>query len=117
MRKLLASEKGERKKFRAVFSRLGKKVSYQGYADRTVLLLNIMDAETNNIVTDHVWFSYTKGFEKINLKPGLQVEFEARIKAYKKGYVNRKYGINNSTVDFKLSHPTRIKINIHKEED
>lgn len=113
MRKLLASEKGERKKFHAVFSQFGKKVNYQGYTDRTILLLNIMDAETNNIVTDHIWFSYTKGFEKINLEPGLKVEFEARIKAYKKGYVNRKYNINNSKLDYKLSHPTRISIVNH----
>jgi hypothetical protein len=110
MRNALASDNGERKKFHAAFSRFGKKVNYQGYSDRTVLLVNIIDAETNMMVTDHVWFSYTKGFEKLNLKPGLHVAFEARIKGYKKGYVNKKYNINNSKLDYKLNNPTRISI-------
>jgi hypothetical protein len=108
MRKLLYAEKGLRKKFRAVFSRLGKKVSYKGYSETTILLTTITDVETEKVVADHVWFAYTKGFEKANLTEGAVLEFEARIKEYTKGYVNKKYGINNRSTDYKLSHPTRI---------
>jgi hypothetical protein len=109
MRKILAAENGVRKKFRAVFSRLGKKVNYKGYSEETILLKNIVDVETNKLVTDHVWFNFTKGFEKISLVEGTLVEFEARVKEYKKGYVNKTLKINNSTTDYKLSHPTKIK--------
>ena len=110
MRKLLATDQGTRKKFRAKFSRFGKKTNYHGFADQTVLLRDGTDVETNTVITDHVWFGYTKGFEKIDLKPGVIVEFEARIKAYQKGYVNRRYKIDESRTDFKLSHPTRIAV-------
>src|SRR6188768_802777 len=110
MRKALAKEEGQRKKFNAVFSRLGKKVNYQGYSEDTILLTRIMDAETKQIVADHLWFSYTKSFEKVQLTEGVCLEFEARVKEYKKGYVNARYKINQSRKDFKLSHPTKIRI-------
>jgi hypothetical protein len=110
MRKRLAAEEGQRKKFRGVFSRVGKKVNYKGYSEDTILLTDITDATTNEVVAGHVWFSFTKGFEKIKLEEGVVLEFEARIKEYAKGYVNKQYGINNRKKDYKLSHPTKIKI-------
>lgn len=76
----------------------------------TVLLTNIVDVATNRDVSDHLWFTYTKGFEKAMLKEGMIIEFEARIKEYTKGYVNKKYGINKRTQDYKLSHPTKISV-------
>ncbi len=109
MRKELAKESGQRKKFKALFSRIGKKTNYKGYSEETILLKNIVDVETNKMVADHVWFSYTQGFEKVSLVEGTQIEFEARIKEYKKGYVNPRLNINNNTTDYKLSHPTKIK--------
>ncbi|HPM29213.1 MAG TPA: hypothetical protein PLJ60_02660 [Chryseolinea sp.] len=109
MRKNLADKVGLRKKFRAVFTRFGKKVNYNGYTDTTLLLTNIIDLEINTQVTDHHWFALTKGFEKAKLKEGMTIEFEARVKQYKKGYVNPKLAINNQKSDYKLSHPTNIK--------
>ncbi len=110
MRKNLQDKVGLRKKFRAVFTRFGKKVNYNGYTDTTILLTGIIDSETNTVVTDHHWFAYTKGFEKAQLKEGAILEFEARVKIYKKGYVNRKLSINNRQSDYKLSHPTNIQV-------
>jgi hypothetical protein len=109
MRIKLGAEEGKRKKFRAVFERTGKKTNFKGYSEDTVLLKNIVDVETNNVMADHVWFSYTQGFEKALLTEGAIVEFEARIKEYTKGYVNRKLNFNSKVVDYKLSHPTKIK--------
>lgn len=110
MRKELAKETGQRKKFQAVFIRLGKKVSYQGYSEDTILLRGIKDVASNKLVADHIWFTFSKGFEKIKLAEGVSIEFEARVKEYRKGYVNSSLGINKRSVDFKLSHPTRIKV-------
>jgi hypothetical protein len=109
VRKELASEIGTRKKFIAVYSRMGRKVNYNGYSEETILLKSVIDVDTNKVVTDHIWFSYTKGFEKLTLIEGIKIEFEARVKEYKKGYMNKFYKIKNSTVDYKLSHPTKIK--------
>jgi len=109
MRKKLAENEGNRKKFSATFIRLGKKANFKGYSEDTILLKEIKDLESNEVVTDHVWFTYTKGFEKINLQEGAIIEFEARIKEYQKGYVNTAYKINRSKTDYKLSHPTKIR--------
>jgi hypothetical protein len=110
MRSKLASREGERKKFKARFVRLGKKVNYNGYSEDTILLSAVTDTETNTVVTDHLWFSYTKAFEKIKLVEGIMITFEARVKAYKKGYVNKAIGLNNKRTDFKLSHPTKVEV-------
>ena len=109
MRKELAALAGERKKFRATFSRLGKKINYNGYSEDTILLTEVLDIETNQIVAGHVWFTYSKAFESVQLTEGTVIEFEARIKEYAKGYVNKRARIDNKVKDFKLSHPTRIK--------
>lgn len=109
MRKDLALEKGMRKKFTAIFDRIGKKTNFKGYSEETLLLKNVIDVETNKVVADHVWFSFTKGFENLTLTAGTLIEFEARVKEYKKGYVNKRYNINNHSTDYKLSHPTKIR--------
>ncbi len=109
MRKELEKDSGVRKRFRATFIRIGKKAGFNGYSEETILLKHIVDAETNKVVTDHIWFSFTKGFEKLSLTEGVTLEFEARIKEYKKGYVNARYKINTATLDYKLSNPTKIK--------
>lgn len=109
MRKLLAKEKGNRKKFRASFGQIGKKVNYKGYSEETILLKNVIDLEINQVVTDHIWFSFSKGFEKLYPQSGMMIEFEARVKEYRKGYVNKAYRIDQSKTDYKLSHPTKIK--------
>jgi hypothetical protein len=109
MRKELAKDSGIRKKFRAVFIRVGKKTGFNGYSEETILLKNIVDIEADTMVADHLWFNYTKGFEKLSLTEGVPLEFEARIKEYRKGYVNSRLKINTSTTDYKLSHPTKIK--------
>ena len=111
MRNELAGNEGQRKKFMAIFSRLGKKINYKGNPVETILLTSIIDVETNKKLSDHLWFGFTKGFEVAGIKEGKEgsvVEFEARIREYKKGYVNKRYGINRQTTDFKLSHPTKI---------
>jgi hypothetical protein len=110
MRKKLAEEVGARKKFRGVFARYGKKVNYKGYSEETVLVEQIVDAETNQLMCDHIWFSLTKSFEKLNLTSGDVLQFDARIKEYQKGYKNSAYKIDNTSKDFKLSHPTNISL-------
>ncbi len=109
MRKELAKEKGQRKRFSATFGRIGKKSNYHGYAEDTILLKDIIDLETNKIVADHMWFSFTKGFETAGVKEGMQVEFDASVKEYTKGHVDSRYRTSDRKRDYKLSHPTKIK--------
>jgi hypothetical protein len=109
MRTELEKSKDQRKRFRATYSKLGKKTGYNGYSEETILLTAVTDIETGVVVTDHVWFSFTKGFQEVRLVVDDCVEFEARVKEYTKGYVNKRAGINQGKRDFKLSHPTKIK--------
>ena len=110
MRKELASKEGERRSFRATFVRFGSKRGYQGYKEETILFRNIVDVSTNKLITDHAWFNFTKGFEPLELHPGTQVTFDARVREYRKGYVHRRYGFDNRTKDFRFSHPTNVSI-------
>jgi hypothetical protein len=110
MREKLAAQNDQRKTFRATFSRIGKKKNYQGYSEDTILFTNVVDVATNEKITDHVWFTYSKSFESLNANLGDVIEFDARIKAYKKGYVNKALGFNQRREDFKLSHPTKIRL-------
>ncbi len=109
MRLELAKNKDERKKFRATFSRLGKKTGYTGYSQETILLTDVIDIQNSVVITDHVWFSFALGFQEARLTVGDLVEFEARVKLYTKGYVNKPAKINQQKRDYKLSHPTKIK--------
>jgi hypothetical protein len=110
MRTKLAKDEGQRKRFRAVFVRVGKKKSFKGYSEDTILLKDVTDLESNTRVSDHIWFTYSKVFEDANIREGDQIEFDARVKEYKKGYVNKALGVNQRKTDFRLSHPTKIKV-------
>jgi hypothetical protein len=108
LRNTLAKNEGERKRFRATFVRTGKKTNFKGYAEDTILLQHITDVSTNQVVTDHVWFTYSKVFDEASLREGDTIEFDARVKGYKKGYVNKALKIDNRKTDFRLSHPTKV---------
>jgi hypothetical protein len=110
MRRQLQQQVGVRKTFTATFSKTGKKVNFKGHSEDTLLLVNVRDAETNELMSDHVWFTYSKTFDKADLKEGMKISFDARVKEYTKGYVNRALGVNKKKRDFKLSHPTNVMI-------
>ena len=110
MRKRLSEDAGLRKRFSAVVERFGKKINYKGYSEETILLKEIRDVESQEMVADHLWFTFSLAFQKAKISEGCTIEFDARVKDYTKGYINRKVGINNRKTDFKLSNPTKIRI-------
>jgi hypothetical protein len=111
MRKRLSEDLDLRKRFSARVDRFGKKINFKGYSEETILLKNITDLESNEVVADHLWFTFSLTFQKAKIAEGCTIEFDARVKDYTKGYVNKKIGINNRKKDFKLSNPTRIVVN------
>lgn len=110
MRKVLGESQGERKRFTAVFVRIGKKTNYNGYSEDTILLQKITDLSENKIVADHVWFTFSKVFEEAGIREGDLIAFDARVKSYKKGYVNKALKVTKRKEDFKLSNPTKVEI-------
>jgi hypothetical protein len=95
--------------FRGTFVRYGTKKGWKGYPEKTILLKEIKDA-TGKIVTDHLWFNCTVGFNKLILNEGDAVEFNARVKDYIKGYRGYREEVYKPVeVDYRLSHPTKIR--------
>lgn len=109
MRQALKKIDEQRELFRGVFQKYGLKSGYKGHSTETILLVDIRDCD-GNLICDHLWFNMTKGFEQLGaLRKGDVIQFEARVKKYRKGYVNQRAGIDQSRTDYKLSHPTKIE--------
>ena len=109
MRKNLAKKENQRMTFFGVFARYGTKSNWHGYPEKTILLKQIKD-ENDKVLTDHIWFHLTKGFEKLGkLHKGDRIQLDARVKQYLKGNVYHNKCIDHRVTDYKLSHPTKIK--------
>lgn len=98
-----------RDRFYGKFERFGTKTNYKtGKPEKTLLLLDIR-TRSGKVVTDHLWFNFTKGFEKVDVKKPLKqgdlLRFDARVRSYTKGYEKDQF-------DYKLSFPSNIvKVN------
>jgi hypothetical protein len=109
MRTALQKIDDERGSFTGIFAKYGLKTNFKGPSTSTILLVNIRD-DKGATVCDHLWFNLTKGFENTGaLVKGDIIGFDARVKRYRKGYVNQRIKVDQSTFDYKLSHPTRIR--------
>lgn len=112
MRNELKEIDGERGTFTGVFIRFGTKTGFKG-TEETILLKDVQDKE-GNLVADHLWFNRTKGFEKLDLKTGDKIQFDARVKKYARGFKGKYSSILNSGMkkeersDYKLTHPAKI---------
>lgn len=115
MRKNLKNIEEFRGTFIGEFSRYGVKNGYMGIED-TILLTDIKD-ENGKPMAKHLWFNLTKGFQSLGeLKAGDRIQFNARVKAYWKGYKGRRWDVYKPIEkDYKLSHPTKVKL-INEEE-
>lgn len=120
-RKKLSKLNGERMTFRAKFGRYGEKPGYWGGTERTILLRQIQQVETGEVVTDHAWLSVGKQLADLGeLGPGDVLEFDARVAPYEKGYRGRNITAqidSPARSDFKLRNPTRLRIVQRGEED
>ena len=103
MRKALKNIVG-RQRFRGKFVRTGtasKGRFGQFGVKETLLLEEVSLVATNELVTDHLWFNMTMGFEGECLSPGDYVEFDARVHIYEKGY-------RGGGIDYQLFRPTKV---------
>lgn len=145
-RKELGKFDGQRRKFTGTFERFGTKRGWQGAVEDTILLKNVIDVKSGKLVTDHLWFNRTMGFDdaidaglndaarkrydgtvafeerdkqdELKLQ-GKVFEFVARVEDYVKGYQGRKAeeeGESWSAKDWKLSRPTKIRILAQSEK-
>lgn len=105
----LRENEGKRTAYTGEFVRNGIKHGFRG--DIITILLKDVKDETGKLVTDHLWFNMTKGFENAKLEPGDIVEFRGKVEKYTKGYQGRREDIFEKPIesDYKLSRPTKVK--------
>ena len=111
---------GLRKEFIGTFVRFGSKTNFKGYPETTILLSNIENPFNKKIFAEHLWFNLTKEFDKIRLQEGDIISFQARVKEYYRGYKGYKEEIQLEKPiekDYKLSHPTKVKLLKRKENE
>lgn len=108
MRKKLKEIEEIRATFTGTFVRFGIKNGYK--CDLKTILLKDIKNDKNDVVSEHLWFNFTKGFEKLNLQENDIVQFDARVKEYFKGYRGHREDVYKPIEkDYKLSHPTKLK--------
>ena len=100
---------GVRGRFCGTFKRYGSKTNWHGFPDKTVLIIDIKD-DKGKIISDHLWINHTKGLSNLGeLVYGDVISFDARVTEYIKGYVNHREYIDERTIDYRLSYPTKFK--------
>ena len=113
--KRLGNEK--RHTFTGIFVRNGTKSGFKAPLE-TVLLKDVRHADTDQIVTDHLWFNNTKGFNSLDLVPGDIVQFDARVGQYTRGYFGRREDVYVPvSTDYHLERPTKVRKIDHVEID
>ena len=107
----------ERHRYRAEVALFGWKSGWNE-PEPTIMLKNIRLCGNDDIITDHLWFSLGKQFQKLNLKEGDIISFDARVAKYVKGYKGDEWYFFDKkgyfpppiSTDYKLERPTKIKI-------
>ena len=110
MRRQLRARDEQRFRVVATVDRFGTANAYHGVKE-TLCLVDLRDHETGKRLTDHLWFDLGKRWRDLDLCPGDRVAFDARAKAYLKGYFGRREDVHKpASVDWKLSHPRRMEV-------
>ena len=52
------------------------------------MLKDVVNFDSESCVADHLWFTMGKQFERLGLKKGDTLAFNARVTMYEKGYTN-----------------------------
>lgn len=80
------------------FERVGYKKRYR-YYQPMLLLTQVALSETGELITDHLWLNYTKGF----LALGDLLQFDGRVASYVKGYFGTQ-----QKLDYKVERPSQV---------
>jgi hypothetical protein len=111
-RTALQAREGQTIEVTAVFSRNGTRTA-KTRTYQTVLLLNIRDADTGELLTDHLWFNAGNIWKKAGLRSDDTVRFEARVIEYRTGYwgpSKLRRLEDPPRADYKLTPPRNLKV-------
>lgn len=112
MREKFAKAEGMRGQFSAVYARCGWKPAFKGKGApiKTLLFVNVTDS-SGKVTADHIWIVEGKQFKGMNIVKGDEIEFDARVTQYQKGYKGHRDDpeLPAESTDYKLSFPTRVR--------
>lgn len=109
MREGLKEFEGQRKTFYGVFLRMGSQPGFKPDDPdiKLILIINIVVDIDCDTICDHFWFTYNKGFKKLELVPGDVIQFNARVDSDK--YFGEMFGKRELLEkDYKLMNPNNI---------
>ena len=70
------------------------------------MLTHVALAETGELITDHLWLNYTKGFLDLGeLLAGDLLRFNGRVASYVKGYFG-----TSQKLDYKVERPSQVAL-------
>ena len=109
--KLKAIGNAERHTFTATFCRTGFKTYNGGFSEKCSPTLLLKDVYLEDqLITDHLWFNYGKGFQKLGkLVVGDRIQFNGKISTYEKK-CRTSNGSRFKIQDYKIGYPTKIKM-------
>jgi hypothetical protein len=96
----------------AVFERVGAR-DRLCHPRQTVLVRDVRDAETGELLADHLWFNRGKVWKKVGLVEGDVVCFRARPIEYRTGYwgPNKVRQVDEpARRDYKLTPPEGLQV-------
>jgi hypothetical protein len=107
MRTELGKFDGQRKRFRARVEEFG--TGHSSSRKETILLVEVRCTDDlDAVVADHIWLKKSASFRGVSI--GDVIEFYAEVEQYEKGYTNFRQGINETTVDYRLSKPSNVQV-------
>ncbi len=113
MRERLQQLEGQRVRVQGTFVRYGVRPKFQPL-ERTLVLNGIRDAETDLVLSDHLWFRFTKAFEQLGeLEQGMRLELEGTVTQYQREPyrgTRRVTRVPESLLDYRISRPGNIVI-------
>jgi hypothetical protein len=96
----------------AVFDRRGENRA-KGQESGTVLVRDVRDVRTGELLADHLWFNNGSTWKKAALKRGDVVVFEARVIEYRVGHWGQdtiEQVLNPPRIDYRLKHACELKL-------
>ena len=110
MRKALAARNGDRFEVIATVRRFGSRRGWKGRDERTILLVDLFDADAASELCDHLWFKLGQWAEGLAVDD--RIRFEARVSTYDKGYRGHRedaWDAPPPATDWRLERPTKVE--------
>ncbi len=102
LREQLAFLEGKKSVWYGTFEKYAWRHFQGRFVGKTLLLKDIRD-KNGNVLSDHLWFHMTRGFEKLGkLEKGQVLKFDARVQQYRK---NR-----GMETDYRLAYPMNLPL-------